>query len=330
MKIEILDRILSKKCFYKVGFTCWFFIGIILSIFDLSLKNNYIYVFGLNFLMFFQIFTYQNLMLKEENVSKSFSGVKLNNYPLLFLLNDKLNYINKWYSIGISFLIGIIYFILLITLKVLTLNELITFYGALTLIPTVFIAIQLYLKYLLYILTLRKISQMDFTTLTPVLLYDPSNSEWIVKFTDTMNSFSFYFAIIGSAYTMLFYLTTPLSAITFFENKLIINTPNNLAFIITWGIIFVLIGFGYLILDYIWKKYIKTIVKKIKKMQLNQYADVLNDSIEINKDYIELFKLYRDSSDFPLFFNGQAINLFAYIPILINLYNLFKPFISQK
>lgn len=171
---------------------------------------------------------------------------------------------------------------------------------------------------------------MDFTTLTPVLLYDPSNSEWIVKFTDTMNSFSFYFAIIGSAYTVLFYLTTPLSAITFFENKLIINTPNNLAFIITWGIIFVLIGFGYLILDYIWKKYIKTIVKKIKKMQLNQYADVLNDSIEINKDYIELFKLYRDSSDFPLLFNEQAINLFAYIPILINLYNLFKPFISQK
>ena len=48
-----------------------------------------------------------------------------------------------------------------------------------------------------------------------------------------MSSFSNYFGILGIAYTALFYLTTPLSAIKFTGNTLIIDTPNNLVFIIT-------------------------------------------------------------------------------------------------
>ena len=329
MKIKIVDQILSQKCFWTVIFSCWFFIGIILSIFDSSLKNNYVYVLGVNSLLLAQIITYRNLMKKERNVSTSISGTKVNGLPLFSILSKNGDYLNKWYSITVSFTIGVTYFVSLILLKVLIWNELITIYGAITLILTVFIAIQLYLKYLLYILTLRKISKLEFTTLTPVSLHNPSESDWVVKFTDNMNSFSNHFGILGIAYTSLFYLTTPLSAIRFSENILIIDTPNNLAFVITWGIIFILIGFGYVILDYIWKKYIEDIIKKIKRMQLTEY-DTTTNNRQINKDYIELFKLYKDSPDFPHLFNGKTPNLIGYIPILINLYKLFQPFISQK
>lgn len=238
--------------------------------------------------------------------------------------------LNKWYSITVSFAIGLIYFISLILLKVLIWNELITIYGAITLILTVFIAIQLYLKYLLYILTLRKISKLEFTTLTPVSLHNPSESDWIVKFTDSMSSFSNYFGILGIAYTALFYLTTPLSAIKFTGNTLIIDTPNNLVFKITWGIIFILIGFGYLIFDYLWKKYIREIIKKIKRMQLKEYDITDYSNKQLNKDYIELFKLYKDSPNFPQLFNGKIFNPIGYIPILINLYRLLQPFLSQN
>ena len=267
MKIKIVDQILSQKCFWTVIFSCWIFIGIILSIFDSSLKNNYVYVLGVNSLLLAQIITYRNLMKKERNVSTSISGTKVNDLPLFSILSKNSDYLNKWYSITVSFSIGITYFVSLILLKVLIWNELITIYGAITLILTVFIAIQLYLKYLLYILTLRKISKLEFTTLTPVSLHNPSESDWVVKFTDNMNSFSNHFGILGIAYTSLFYLTTPLSAIRFSENILTIDTPNNLAFEITWGIIFILIGFGYVILDYIWKKYIEDIIflQNIKK-----------------------------------------------------------------
>lgn len=329
MKIKIVDQILSQKCFWTVIFSCWIFIGIILSIFDSSLKNNYVYVLGVNSLLLAQIITYRNLMKKERNVSTSISGTKVNGLPLFSILSKNGDYLNKWYSITVSFTIGVTYFVSLILLKVLIWNELITIYGAITLILTVFIAIQLYLKYLLYILTLRKISKLEFTTLTPVSLHNPSESDWVVKFTDNMNSFSNHFGILGIAYTSLFYLTTPLSAIRFSENILIIDTPNNLAFVITWGIIFILIGFGYVILDYIWKKYIEDIIKKIKRMQLTEY-DTTTNNRQINKDYIELFKLYKDSPDFPHLFNEKTPNLIGYIPILINLYKLFQPFISQK
>ncbi|HEU3501391.1 TPA: hypothetical protein VVH50_000890 [Streptococcus pneumoniae] len=329
MKIKIVDQILSQKCFWTVIFSCWIFIGIILSIFDSSLKNNYVYVLGVNSLLLAQIITYRNLMKKERNVSTSISGTKVNDLPLFSILSKNSDYLNKWYSITVSFTIGVTYFVSLILLKVLIWNELITIYGAITLILTVFIAIQLYLKYLLYILTLRKISKLEFTTLTPVSLHNPSESDWVVKFTDNMNSFSNHFGILGIAYTSLFYLTTPLSAIRFSENILIIDTPNNLAFVITWGIIFILIGFGYVILDYIWKKYIEDIIKKIKRMQLTEY-DTSTNNRQINKDYIELFKLYKDSPNFPQLFNKKTLNPIGFIPILINLYRLLQPFLTQN
>lgn len=329
MKIKIVDQILSQKCFWTVIFSCWIFIGIILSIFDSSLKNNYVYVLGVNSLLLAQIITYRNLMKKERNVSTSISGTKVNDLPLFSILSKNSDYLNKWYSITVSFTIGVTYFVSLILLKVLIWNELITIYGAITLILTVFIAIQLYLKYLLYILTLRKISKLEFTTLTPVSLHNPSESDWVVKFTDNMNSFSNHFGILGIAYTSLFYLTTPLSAIRFSENILIIDTPNNLAFVITWGIIFILIGFGYVILDYIWKKYIEAIIKKIKRMQLTEY-DTTTNNRQINKDYIELFKLYKDSPNFPQLFNKKTLNPIGFIPILINLYRLLQPFLTQN
>lgn len=49
MEIKIIDKILSQKCFWTIIFTCWVFIGIIVSIFDSSLKHNYIYVFWSKF-----------------------------------------------------------------------------------------------------------------------------------------------------------------------------------------------------------------------------------------------------------------------------------------
>lgn len=194
---------------------------------------------------------------------------------------------------------------------------------------TDFIAIQLYLKYIFYILTLRKIANLEFTTFTPISLHNPSEATWIVKFTDTMSTFGNYFGVLGIAYTLLFYLTTPLSAISFSNNKLNINTSNDIVFIITWGIIVILIGLGYILFDYLWKTYIKIIIKKIKRNRLLEYDNSPNQQSQLNKDFIDLFNLYRDTPNFPELFNGQHVNPLGYIPVIINLYNVIIPFLSQ-
>ena len=95
MEIKIIDKILSQKCFWTIIFTCWVFIGIIVSIFDSSLKYNYIYVFGVNSLLLAQIITYQNLMKKEIILKTSISGTKVNNLPLISKIIKNSDYINK-------------------------------------------------------------------------------------------------------------------------------------------------------------------------------------------------------------------------------------------
>ena len=110
MEIKIIDKILSQKCFWTIIFTWWVFIGIIVSIFDSSLKHNYIYVFGVNSLLLAQIITYQNLMKKEIILKTSISGTKVNNLPLFPIFSKNNSYLNKWYNISICFVIGLIYF----------------------------------------------------------------------------------------------------------------------------------------------------------------------------------------------------------------------------
>lgn len=328
MNIWIIDKILLKKCLYAVIFTYWIFVGIILSIFDSSLKNNYVYVLGVNSLFFAQIVTYHKLMKKEKALFLSISGITIDRHSLFSILSNFGIHLNRWYSIVASVSIGFIYIVSLILLKVLMWNQIITLYGSITLIFTVFTAIKLYLKYIFYILALRKIAKLEFATFTPISLYNPSETTWIVKFTDMMSSFSKYFGVLGIAYTLLFYFTTPLSAISFSNNQLTINTPNNIAFLITWGVIVILIGFGYILFDYQWKNYIKNIIKKIKRQRLLEYENIPNRQSKLNKDYLELFNLYKDTPNFPELFNGQNINPIGYIPIIINLYNVIISLLS--
>ena len=47
-------------------------------------------------------------------------------------------------------------------------------------------------------------------------------------------------------------------------------------------IIFILIGFGYLIFDYLWKKYVKEIINKIKGMQLKEYDITDHSNKQVN------------------------------------------------
>ncbi|HGA1198255.1 TPA: hypothetical protein ACIRGC_002284, partial [Streptococcus suis] len=97
----------------------------------------------------------------------------------------------------------------------------------------------------------------------------------------------------------------------------------------TWGIIVILIGLGYILFDYLWKTYIKIIIKKIKRNRLLEYDNSPNQQSQLNKDFIDLFNLYRDTPNFPELFNGQHVNPLGYIPVIINLYNVIIPFLSQ-
>ncbi|MFX3966647.1 hypothetical protein ACJBYY_11785, partial [Streptococcus suis] len=74
-----------------------------------------------------------------------------------------------------------------------------------------------------------------------------------------------------------------------------------IVFIITWGIIVILIGLGYILFEYLWKPYIKIIIKKIKRNRLLEYDHSPNQQAQLNKDFIDLFTVARDPPHFPDF-----------------------------
>lgn len=261
MRIKIIDKFLSNRDFWKASFICWILLGIIISVFDSSLKYNYIYVICANCLLFGQVKAYESLMRKESTLKVSISDNRVGDTSLFSILNKYGSYLNTRYSIFICFAIGLIYFVSLISLGALTLSKLITIYSGISLVLTVFIAMQLYLKYVLYILSLREISKLDFTPLVSSSSADSSKPDWIVKFTDVMSLFSNYFGMLGITYAMLFHLTTSLSSID--STSSMDSTYSSIAFLVTWSIVFMFICIGYLVFDYLWNGYTKDILNKL-------------------------------------------------------------------
>lgn len=323
MKINFINyrkHIIKYRVYY---FIFWIALGLLLSKFDTSLKYNYVYVIGVNILIPLEIYARKKIFNTETSFANSISGISVDNIPLNSIYQKSKRILTFKICTIISLIVGFIYFISLICLDVLKYDALITYYGMLTLIPAVFIAIKLYIKYVIYICMLKNLSNLKWHKFPSLSLLNPSETHWIKKISITMNLFSKYFAIIGLAYTLLFYLTTPLTAISLNDGILDIFTNNFVAFIITWFIIMIFICAGYFILNLLWKAYIKKIIRKIKANTLKKVGKQSTVG-NINKDYLELFKIYKDTPDFPELFKVINIDVIATLTILLNIGKLIQ------
>lgn len=328
MKINFINyRKHIIKYQLRYYFIFWIVLGLLLSIFDTSLKYNYVYVVGVNILIFLENCACKKIFSTETLFVNSISGIKVDDKPLNSIYQKFKRILTYKIWDVTSLVVGVIYFISLIYLNVLKCDALITYYGMLTLLTAVFIAIKLYIRYVIFIFMLKDLSNLKWHNFPPLSLLNPSETHWIKRISITMNLFSKYFAIIGLMYTLLFYLTTPLTAISLNGGKLNIFTNNRWAFIITWFIIMIFIGIGYFVLNFLWKAYIKKIIRKIKANTLKRVGKQSTIG-NINKDYLELFKIYKDTPDFPELFKVISIDIIATLTILLNIGKLIQSLIK--
>ncbi len=316
----------SNENFFKCS-SLWIFIGLLISFWDKSLDNNYIHVIVVNLILLLEILAIKEIYKEEEIFKQNISGLVIsNNYNLMANYN-KLNMIfSKLYFKLLSIIVGILYLFFLISLNILNMNTVIFYYGAITLIITVYYAIRLYFKYLFYIYFIYKISKQKFSNINYNRLI-PNRTKWIISITDLMNKFKYYFSILGIMYTLEYLFTMDKRFFTLNGNHIVITTPNDYMFIVSWLIIFFLIGVGYFAYSKIIQYYIIKIIKQYENITLKEYEseNKLYKHEKMN-EYIQIYKLYTTNNKYVYSDTFMLEHLLPYIPIVLNVYKFLNIF----
>lgn len=311
----------------------WIIIGIFISCFDTSLNLNYVHVIIVNGMLILEWHIINEISKKEYKYTRIISALEIaENFRLNTQQVELGKILSSWYVKLISIVMGILYLYMMVSLEILKINTLIFLYGSITLISTVYFAIQLYIKYILYIYFIKKISDQDFKNSN----YDrvlPNRTYWIVSTANFFNIFKFYFSVLGCIYTFEYLFTMKKEFLYFKDNHIVLNTPNDFIFIVSWIIIFVFIGLGYFIFSELIKYYLLKIVKKYENLALKRFSTFMNDSEistidpEQESEYVKYYKLYAQTTEIYCTEKNFSDNIFPYIPILLNIYKVLQSFL---
>ena len=215
-------------------------------------------------MLLLEIHVINNISREEIKFQQTISGLVISpDYNLMANYQKLKTAFSKPYTKILSFFMGILYLYIMISLKIINVRSLIFFYGAITLIVTVYYAIRLYCKYLFYIYFLKKISEQNISEENYNRIF-PNRTKWLVDVANFLSKFKYYFSILGCMYTFEYLFTMDKDFLIFKENIIKISTPNNYMFITSWIIIALFIGAGYFAYNELIKYYLIKIIKNMK------------------------------------------------------------------
>lgn len=164
--------------------------------------------------------------------------------------------------------IGSLYIYATISLKYIALNP--TGYYALVMIALVMLsAILGQTCYAYYLLLLRRVVASESFRYN---FYFPARTDWVQLLTRAGARLSNAFFVLGFVYTLVFFLNMPRDYVTISLHpwRLVVSTPNNLAFVASWITIFVIIIFAFPAYAWLKARYLRILIRKLKDISINE------------------------------------------------------------
>jgi hypothetical protein len=163
-----------------------------------------------------------------------------------------------------------------ISLKYLEMNS--TGYYALLMIALVMLsAILGQTCYIYYLLLLRRVSRSEKFKYN---FYFPARTDWVQLLTQVGDRLSNAFFVLGFIYTTVFFLNMPSGYIRISLSPwhLKLSTPNNLAFLVSWITIFVIIIFAFPMYAWVKARCLRAIVRRLKDISIGEIEMLITES----------------------------------------------------
>ena len=195
---------------------------------------------------------------------------------------------------------------------------------------TVSISVIGYAEYLWILWFLYRVSNCSSMPYNEVV---PAYTPFLVKIGTLTKHVKWCFFIEGFLYVFEFFILIPTNNVTLSG----INMPNNFSFIITWGIIFVVIILAFPVLIYMQEHFLSTIVSNLKMERIKSLSYKLNVAVKDNsKQFTEIYMCnwiinnLITSPDYPVKVQRLGPATVAIATFVIHVFNLINQYPELK
>ena len=196
---------------------------------------------------------------------------------------------------------------------------------------SVLIGVYGYVHYLLFLWFVYQVGNCQFD-ISNYNFYVPAKSEWVLQIAKTAQRLRSFFLVIGLIYVIEYGMLVPTEKITIENGNISLNTPNNIAFVVSWIALFLLVVIAFPIINHFQYALVVRIVDRLKAQSVEELSELMSDTHRENYNQSERFPVIvsynviieniRQSKKYPINQHLVYESIIAIITVIVHTINL--------
>ncbi|MBD5101426.1 MAG: hypothetical protein HDT27_01780 [Subdoligranulum sp.] len=190
-----------------------------------------------------------------------------------------------------------------------------------------------YVQYLCFLWFVYQAGKLEYRS-ESYNIYTPAATPWVSQLAKTSQKLRSFFLWIGLIYVIEYAMLVPTDKISFEDDKISLDTPNNAAFLISWLALFLLVIIAFPVINHYQRKFVTDLVEKLKEQTVQDLSALMAEEKRNQKDkrvrmsmvitYSVIIENIRHTKSYPtkqLFGYETAMTFVTFIVHMLNLYS---------
>lgn len=298
-------------------------------------KNFYFNHYFLMCMLLIEIFMLKKIIKENKQTKKLLSDCQETEVYSSFVTKEK-NFINYFVNNLISTVLVIVYIFSMYMVGCLEFTATGLLFGLVGAL-VFYLGIQTYLQYLSLLYFAYDLKNLD---IKKYFFYSPALTEWVEQLAREFHLIEKWFIILGSMYSIIYAVNLPKGTFIL-KSSLLINTPCNFLFYLTWIGIILLFVIAIPSFIFLSRQFIKDCIYLCKRKSINIIKGQINmlsyhsteEDLKMIDMKIKVINEITNSQCYPLkysrsIFDNAYTIIFSIITSVSPFISIFKQFIS--
>lgn len=279
------------------------------------------------------VYAMKMFFLDIDKLNSSASEGLLRNPEARGLYLNKLLPIQKTFLAPVvSLFITVFFFSCIVKLEYIEL-DIIGFYAIYIAGSSVLIGAYGYAQYLCFLWFVYQAGKLKYRS-ESYNVYAPAATPWVTQIAKTSQKLRSFFLWIGLIYVIEYGMLVPTDKISFADDTISLNTPNNAAFLVSWVVLFLLVIIAFPIINHYQRKFVVDLVENLKGQTVQDLSTLMAEERRNDPDkkrrmstvitYSVVIENIRNSKSYPIkqLFGYETVMTFVtFVVHVINLYS---------
>lgn len=194
-----------------------------------------------------------------------------------------------------------------------------------------------YVQYLCFLWFVYQAGKLEYRS-ESYNMYTPAATPWVSQLAKISQRLRSFFLWIGLIYVIEYAMLVPADKISFTDNTISLNTPNNAAFLVSWLALFLLVIVAFPVINHYQRKFVTDLIEKLKEQTVQELSVLMVEEKHSEQDkrwrmsmvitYSVLIENIRRTKSYPIkqFFGYETIMTF--VTFIVHVLNLYSKVVS--